>query len=271
MKKKILSVVLAAIMTMTIASASFSAFAAENQVYKITTTVNADNTLTVDVVLPGSANSTGGSVIIGYNKANLTYKDGEAASAAGSVNPDFVYGGKKVIFLNNVGVKAFKVDTKMGTITFTMNNGVVNKSDIKILAYEVTNEKSETIGSEAGGAITPDFVCPHANKTWKVTTPATCTADGVETEVCNVCGEGSATRAISATGHSFGEWAVTTPATCTAEGLETRTCSVCGAVETRAIAKIAHSFGEWTVTTPATCTAEGLETRTCSVCGEVET
>ena len=115
-----------------------------------------------------------------------------------------------------------------------------------------------------------DIVCTdhtHAFGDWEETTPATCTADGVETRSC-ACGE-TETRAIPATGHTFGDWTVTTPATCTADGVETRTCA-CGETETRAIPATGHTFGDWTVTTPATCTADGVETRTCA-CGETET
>ena len=116
-----------------------------------------------------------------------------------------------------------------------------------------------------------DIICTahtHAFGEWTVTTPATCTKDGVKTRTC-ACGE-TETQTIPATGHSFGEWTVTTPATCTADGVETRTCSACGEIETRAIPATGHSFGEWTVTTPATCTVDGVESRTCA-CGETET
>ena len=115
-----------------------------------------------------------------------------------------------------------------------------------------------------------DIICTahtHAFGEWTVTTPATCTKDGVKTRTC-ACGE-TETQTIPATGHSFGEWTVTTPATCTADGVETRTCA-CGETETRAIPATGHTFGEWTVTTPATCTADGVETRSCA-CGETET
>ena len=115
-----------------------------------------------------------------------------------------------------------------------------------------------------------DIVCTdhtHAFGAWTVTTPATCTADGVETRSC-ACGE-TETRAIPATGHTFGDWTVTTPATCTTDGVETRSCA-CGETETRTIPATGHTFGDWTVTTPATCTADGVETRTCA-CGETET
>ena len=116
-----------------------------------------------------------------------------------------------------------------------------------------------------------DIICTahtHAFGEWTVTTPATCTKDGVKTRTC-ACGE-TETQTIPATGHSFGEWTVTTPATCTADGVETHSCA-CGETETRAIPATGHSFGEWTVTTPATCTVDGVESRTCSACGETET
>ena len=115
-----------------------------------------------------------------------------------------------------------------------------------------------------------DIICTahtHAFGEWTVTTPATCTEDGVKSRTC-VCGA-TETRSIDATGHSFGEWTVTTPATCTTDGVETRSCA-CGETETRAIPATGHTFGDWTVTTPATCTADGVETRTCA-CGETET
>ena len=107
----------------------------------------------------------------------------------------------------------------------------------------------------------------HAFGAWTVTTPATCTTDGVETRSC-ACGE-TETRIIPATGHAFGAWTVTTPATCTTDGVETRSCA-CGETETRAIPATGHTFGDWTVTTPATCTTDGVETRSCA-CGETET
>ncbi len=86
-----------------------------------------------------------------------------------------------------------------------------------------------------------DIVCTahtHEYGEWTVTTPATCTEDGVKSRTC-VCGA-TETRSIDATGHSFGEWTVTTPATCTEDGVKTRTCSACGEIETRAIPATGH-------------------------------
>ena len=85
-----------------------------------------------------------------------------------------------------------------------------------------------------------DIICTahtHAFGEWTVTTPATCTKDGVKTRTC-ACGE-TETQTIPATGHSFGEWTVTTPATCTVDGVETRSCA-CGETETRAIPATGH-------------------------------
>ena len=86
-----------------------------------------------------------------------------------------------------------------------------------------------------------DIICTahtHAFGEWTVTTPATCTKDGVKTRTC-ACGE-TETQTIPATGHTFGDWEETTPATCTADGVETRTCSACGETETRAIPATGH-------------------------------
>lgn len=86
-----------------------------------------------------------------------------------------------------------------------------------------------------------DIICTahtHAFGEWTVTTPATCTKDGVKTRTC-ACGE-TETQTIPATGHTFGDWTVTTPATCTEDGVESRTCSACGETETRAIPATGH-------------------------------
>ena len=95
----------------------------------------------------------------------------------------------------------------------------------------------------------------HDFGAWTVTTPATCTTDGVETRTC-ACGE-TETRAIPATGHVDAD--------------HDGKCDVCQAVINPVEpGDHTHAFGAWTVTTPATCTTDGVETRTCA-CGETET
>ncbi len=71
--------------------------------------------------------------------------------------------------------------------------------------------------------------------------------------------------------HSYGSWSTTTVATCTGAGVQTRKCSVCGAKETKSISALGHSFGSWSTTTSATCTNTGVQTRTCSRCSTKET
>jgi hypothetical protein len=65
--------------------------------------------------------------------------------------------------------------------------------------------------------------------------------------------------------HIWGAWTVTTPATCTAQGLETRVCARNEShTETRAIAALGHSWGSWSVITQPTATQNGMEARTCA-------
>ena len=77
---------------------------------------------------------------------------------------------------------------------------------------------------------------------------------------------------LPALGHEWGEWAETTPATCTADGVETRTCSRCGETETRAIDALGHTPADAVKENDvaATCTEAGGYDLViyCSVCGE---
>ena len=60
--------------------------------------------------------------------------------------------------------------------------------------------------------------------TEKSTTEPTCTANGVTTFTCIVCGK-TKTRSIKATGHSYGEYVVVKEPTSTEKGLKSKTCS----------------------------------------------
>jgi len=122
------------------------------------------------------------------------------------------------------------------------------------------------------GAEPRQITCEHAFDLWKVTTPATCAAAGVETAQCSKCQVlGTATRSIAQLTHIFGNWSVKTAATCTKEGEETRTCTLCGEVESKSVAKAAHTFTDWQITKEATCGEAGSQTEKCSVCGELGT
>jgi len=119
------------------------------------------------------------------------------------------------------------------------------------------------------------YLAPHTPGAFTVTTPATCSGDGTETQTCTVCAKVLNTRSIPATGlHTPGSWVVTTPATATEDGTETQNCTVCSKVlGTRSIPANntpvhVHTPGDWVVTTPATCSKEGTESQSCTTCNK---
>ena len=81
------------------------------------------------------------------------------------------------------------------------------------------------------------------NHDWHYTeTSPTCTKDGEKVGECSRCGM-KETEKISALGHEWGDWTVTTPATCTNEGVETRICNRDPShVETRTIPTTGHNW-----------------------------
>ncbi len=86
-----------------------------------------------------------------------------------------------------------------------------------------------------------------------VTTPATCTANGIKEFTCTLCEE-TKTEAIAAVGHTAGA-----AATCT----QNQVCTVCGDILTD---KLGHNYTA--VITDPTCTQGGYTTHTCTVCGD---
>ena len=171
-----------------------------------------------------------------------------------------------------------------------------------------SNDVNITQPDDTTGDPAPAHV--HTYGDWAVTTPATCTAEGVETRTCS-CGERE-TRPIAKT-HTYGEWATTREPSCDRTGSKEHTCSVCGDVQTETIAKVphtpvideavpatciatgktagshcevcgatlerqttvpidsaAHSYGNWIESTPATCTVDGLQYRVCGLCNNIE-
>lgn len=125
------------------------------------------------------------------------------------------------------------------------------------------------------------YVKPAGQHNWdegKVTTPATCTTDGVKTYTCKVCSE-TKTEPIKASGHSLTK-VEAVAATCTEGGNnEYYTCSVCKKVfkadkttETtvadETLAALGHKLTK-TEAKAATCTEAGNnEYYTCGNCGK---
>ncbi len=125
-------------------------------------------------------------------------------------------------------------------------------------------------------------IMDKAAHTWDagvVTTPATCTTDGVKTYTCKVCSE-TKTEPIKASGHSL-TMVEAVAATCTEGGNnEYYTCSVCKKVfkadkttETtvadETLAALGHKLTK-TEAKAATCTEPGNNAYwTCDICGRV--
>ena len=116
------------------------------------------------------------------------------------------------------------------------------------------------------------YVKPAGQHSWndgEVTTPATCTTDGVKTYTCKVCSE-TKTEPIKAPGHTVVEDAAKEP-TCTETGLTAgKHCSVCNEVlEAQAVVPAkGHSMTK-TDAKAATCTEPGNnEYYTCGNCGK---
>ena len=149
----------------------------------------------------------------------------------------------------------------------------------------------------------------HAFGEWKVQTPATCEADGVDVRECE-CGE-KQTR-VAEGGHLWSDWTYLQEATCQSAGSKTRTCKrdaahtetveipldpnahswrasiyeskptctqsgkqlfICqhntAHRETKTVDAM-HTWGEWELVSSPSCTEEGEKKHTCTICGHKE-
>ena len=133
-------------------------------------------------------------------------------------------------------------------------------------AATCTSEGVKTYTCSVCGATKTESIAKTAHDYKSETTKAaTCTAEGSKTYTCKTCGY-SYKETVKATGHSYDNGKVTKTATCTSEGVKTYTCSVCGATKTESIAKTAHKYV--TTTVAPTTDSEGYDLHKCSVCGD---
>lgn len=265
--KKVLAVLLAAILICT--TLVTNSFAAESGNFTIEskTVKTTDDTFQVNVTFSNATQPVGsmGITDIQYETTNFELVKGEwNVTAATDVKYDYEDGVASLQF------KALEKDSVDGKVVFI--------AEFKILATakagttEITAAVSDDIGGEreaVPGKITIECGAHNYGDYVKTKEP-TCTEKGVETSTCSKCGA-TQTREIAALGHNFGEYVQTTAPTCTEKGVETATCSRCDATQTREVAATGHSFGEWAVSKAATCTEKGEEARTCSKCNEKET
>lgn len=114
----------------------------------------------------------------------------------------------------------------------------------------------------------------HEHRLRTKTIPATCTADGEEYNVCEICGNTIGTvKVLKATGHSWqDDFTVDKEATCTETGVKSVHCNNCSATRySTDIAKKEHTPVE-DAAVAATCTESGLTAGShCSECSTVIT
>lgn len=141
-----------------------------------------------------------------------------------------------------------------------------HKEKLVYIAPTCTSEGSNKIACDTCKAdLTEAVVLPmlaHTYGTGTVTTPATCSANGVKTYTCTACQGAQITETIPATGHSLST--VYTPATCEAKGSLVTSCGNCNYSTTQDIPAMGHNL---TVTVKdATCSQAGSVTEKCSRC-----
>ena len=116
-----------------------------------------------------------------------------------------------------------------------------------------------------GVTLVKQEVTPALDHDWdngKVTTPATCTKDGVRTYTCKRDSSHTYTEAIAATGHVYTEKVV--PPTCESDGCTIFTCNNCGDIYTGNVtAKLGHDY-KLKDHKDATCTEAGYDYYECS-------
>ncbi|MBO5006595.1 MAG: hypothetical protein J6C89_04035, partial [Clostridia bacterium] len=104
----------------------------------------------------------------------------------------------------------------------------------------------------------------HTWGAWVTTTPATCTAEGVQTSTCSVCLQ-TKTQPVAMLAHDY-QVQTYTASTCVTQGDAVEKCTRCGAVNSYKLPLADHTYGEGVVLTPATCAATGVKEFTCTVC-----
>ncbi len=263
MKKRILSMILAIAMVVSVfAGIAVTASAAEG------TYVLADAIAVGDTVIMATADGT--NVFIGITSKNIgdradatpdeaSLVSAEAAAltvVAGSVEGSFAFqlGETYLGWTTGNNLYALNEVTDESSWTVTIENGIAtvlnvkdssrklqyNSSSPRFCAY-TSSQKAIAFYKLAEGEI-----CTHADATSEVTTAATCTEDGLMTYTCS-CGY-SWTKVIEAAGHKNDDGVVTTEATCTVGGVKLYTCTVCGSTKEYGTLALGHLYVDGTCT-----------------------
>ena len=162
--------------------------------------------------------------------------------------------------LSGTDLSYFDASTKDGAFAYAGSNAISGEA----FRFTLKVKDSAPAGSHT---VNVTFLADGSSDSCSVTISLACSHsyDNDCDESCNKCG---ATREVS---HSFDGGKVTTPATCSTEGVTTYTCTSCGKTKTEAIATAAHTWDSGKVTKEATCKNEGEKLFTCTACQTTKT
>ena len=157
---------------------------------------------------------------------------------------------QKCTVCGTIGQEALGHAWDNGTVTKGASHSATGVKTFKCTRTGCTATKTETVP-----------VIAHSY-TWVVTTPSTCTKEGVESYKCS-CGDVSQTRSVAKKAHN-GVWATTVQPSCAGSGTEECTCKDCGAwLGARSI----QYYGDHTWNRAA---ADCTHDKKCTVCGLVD-
>ena len=174
------------------------------------------------------------------------------------VNPTCTTVGKKEQYCTRPGCTSVVNRQDVPALNHAWDNGTVTKaathSATGVKTFKCTRSGCSATKTESIPVIAHSY-------TWVVTTPSTCTKEGVESYKCN-CGYVSETRPVAKKSHN-GTWTTTVQPSCAGAGTEECKCSVCGTwLGSRGI----QYYGDHTWNRAA---ADCTNDKKCAVCGYV--
>ena len=153
-----------------------------------------------------------------------------------------------------------------GTRTTEGNEVSPNTSDLTVEGSIQIYEPGKNINTDTPDKTIEGQKGDHSWNAGEVTTPATCTTEGVRTYTCTKDPAHTKTEPIPALNHLFGAYTFNNDATCTQDGTETAKCERCNETDTRTRAgtKLGHLFETYVYNNDATTKADGTETAHCA-------
>lgn len=278
MKKRLLSIVLALALALSLVPAAF----ASGAVYTLGTNIGTDRgvrdgvrvfdlTVTVGTVVNvpvASLTSYSGSLSYGQNNLDVVYSDPVrqqiVAKAPGTAWVDYSrsVGTAKRLLLVNVTVLSADENgsTQSSTTSPSPADTSAEKHDwhiqvVKAPTCKETGYEQEmcSICGALRGTIT---VLPKTNHTWeKKSIAATCFKEGKNWEECSVCKATRNTEMLPRLGHKYTS-IITKQPTGSQPGVRTYTCTVCGNTYTESIPVTGNNSNPGTSTNPGTTKPE---------------